>query len=253
LGLLLEHGCEKHHNDFIANALRTRGVDPEQYGWASVQLDGGIEKVTQKVGTWFENAASKFVNDSRQQVGLSSLVVAIMCSEPTIDQKGARTFSGLVQSLVQAGASVLIPQRCALLTNPSFLDDLMDAHGVTPSLAFGQPLVKHGGCFVMATPTSHWVEILGGLCSSGAQIALALSTRPMQGHPMLPVLQISTHFLPSSDFDGWIDADVTEQHNVNKLIGLAVNTLSMVDDRFVRRVTSNVDFQISRGELGCST
>jgi hypothetical protein len=44
--VLLEHGCEKHHNDSLAADLAHDGVSPEAFGWASVQMDGGIRKVT---------------------------------------------------------------------------------------------------------------------------------------------------------------------------------------------------------------
>ena len=56
LGLLLEHGCEKTHNDHVLHALETHGIDSARYGWASIQLDGGIEAVTRKVERWFEGA-----------------------------------------------------------------------------------------------------------------------------------------------------------------------------------------------------
>lgn len=46
--VLLEHGCEKHHNDSVAADMARAGVDKSKFGWASVQLDGGIRKVTQR-------------------------------------------------------------------------------------------------------------------------------------------------------------------------------------------------------------
>ena len=36
-GCLLEHGCEKTHNDHVADALESCGVSLGDYGWASVQ------------------------------------------------------------------------------------------------------------------------------------------------------------------------------------------------------------------------
>ena len=45
----------------------------------------------------------------------------------------------------------------------------------------------------METQTDHWVETLTGLGGTGAQILIAhVAEHPMQGHPMLPVLQTST-------------------------------------------------------------
>jgi len=36
--LLLEHGCERTHNDYFADALAERGADASRYGWASLTL-----------------------------------------------------------------------------------------------------------------------------------------------------------------------------------------------------------------------
>ncbi|MGI9336241.1 MAG: UxaA family hydrolase, partial [Gammaproteobacteria bacterium] len=41
--LLLEHGCEKTHNDAVRHYLLDHGEDLSRFGFASVQLDGGIE------------------------------------------------------------------------------------------------------------------------------------------------------------------------------------------------------------------
>src|SRR5690606_2718269 len=54
--LLLEHGCEKTHNDYMRHQLRQAGIDPASLGWASVQLDGGIDKVLARIEAWFTDA-----------------------------------------------------------------------------------------------------------------------------------------------------------------------------------------------------
>jgi hypothetical protein len=51
--LLLEHGCERTHNDLMRHALQERGIDPGRFGYASIQRDGGIDKVVNKVEQWF--------------------------------------------------------------------------------------------------------------------------------------------------------------------------------------------------------
>ena len=53
--LLLEHGCEKTHNDYLRHDWPGAGIDPDRFGWASVQLDGGIEAVTAKAADWFRD------------------------------------------------------------------------------------------------------------------------------------------------------------------------------------------------------
>jgi len=53
--LLLEHGCEKTHNDEFRVNLEKLGVEQARFGWASIQNDGGIEAVTGRVMDWFRN------------------------------------------------------------------------------------------------------------------------------------------------------------------------------------------------------
>src|SRR5690606_37258348 len=55
--LLLEHGCEKTHNDAFRNLLGTLKIPAGQLGWASIQLDGGLENVTRKVMDWFHGVS----------------------------------------------------------------------------------------------------------------------------------------------------------------------------------------------------
>src|SRR6185503_4226552 len=62
--LVLEHGCEKTHNDAMRNFIVDHGLDPASFGWASIQLDGGLEKVTDKVADFFrENLKGKGNDD----------------------------------------------------------------------------------------------------------------------------------------------------------------------------------------------
>ena len=54
--LFLEHGCEKAHNDYIHSLLQEAGLSREDFGWASVQLDGGIASVLDKIEGYFAGA-----------------------------------------------------------------------------------------------------------------------------------------------------------------------------------------------------
>ena len=47
--VLLEHGCEQTHNDAVRRHLAERGVSADRFGWASVQMDGGIANVRARV------------------------------------------------------------------------------------------------------------------------------------------------------------------------------------------------------------
>jgi altronate dehydratase len=47
--MLLEHGCEKVHNDAVRHYLEARGIDSAHLGFASVQMDGGLDNVRHKI------------------------------------------------------------------------------------------------------------------------------------------------------------------------------------------------------------
>ena len=56
--VLLEHGCEQTHNDAVRRHIAARGLAAERFGWASVQMDGGIASVRAKVAGQLEAMAA---------------------------------------------------------------------------------------------------------------------------------------------------------------------------------------------------
>ena len=77
LGLLLEHGCEKTHNDHVRHEIQKLGISPERYGWASVQLDGGIDAVIEKVQDWFSETLADKPSVPVVDAGLEHLCIAV--------------------------------------------------------------------------------------------------------------------------------------------------------------------------------
>jgi hypothetical protein len=57
----------------MSEHLRTMGVNTSDFGWASVQLDGGISKVTEKVMAWFENKFSQENVKKYPEIGLTKI------------------------------------------------------------------------------------------------------------------------------------------------------------------------------------
>ena len=57
--VLLEHGCEQTHNDAVRHHLAARGLSADRFGWASVQMDGGIASVRAKVARQLEAMAAE--------------------------------------------------------------------------------------------------------------------------------------------------------------------------------------------------
>ncbi len=55
--------------------MKKAQVNPQSFGWASVQLDGGIDSVTEKVIHWFEDKLS-VVQQQRQSSTNSTTTTA---------------------------------------------------------------------------------------------------------------------------------------------------------------------------------
>ena len=87
-GLLLEHGCEKTHNDYMANQLAQQGVDRQRFGWASVQMDGGIEQVAEKVEAWFGEALGGLSDPEWADAGLGALRLWAVGQRPRARYRG---------------------------------------------------------------------------------------------------------------------------------------------------------------------
>ena len=137
--VLLEHGCEMTHNDAVRNHLAARGVAAERFGWASVQLDGGIASVQAKVTRQLEEmAAARAAADSgRRRVGANELRLALVADGPLARAMG-EALGRLAAGLVAAGATVVVPDSGELLGNDGFRHAVF-ANGAVPaaSLAFG--------------------------------------------------------------------------------------------------------------------
>ncbi len=247
-GLLLEHGCEKTHNDYMANQLASRGVDRQCFGWASVQLDGGIEQVTEKVEAWFGEALGGLPDPEWAAAGLDALRLGLLDSG-TVPDAAAEQLAHLTAAIVSAGGTVVLPGNASLLSSAAYLDNLKTRSSIAASLAYGQTATP--GLHVMETPTRHWVETLTGLGATGVEIMLAhVSGPPLQAHPMIPLLQMA-----SGAETAWsADMDLTLDDGASWTEALLPLVLSVASRAYVPKLyeQGNTDFQVSRGLLGIS-
>ena len=183
LGLLLEHGCEKTHNDHVRYEIQKLGISPERYGWASVQLDGGIDAVIEKVQDWFSDELADKPAVPVVDAGLEHLCIAVT-STGAVTEEVSQSLTQLTHSVVAAGGTVVVP------ANATFI-----RHGtrrVPTTLAYGQRVEK-AGFHVMETPTDQPTETLTGLGATGVDLALAhIVGAPLQSHVMVPLIQVST-------------------------------------------------------------
>jgi altronate dehydratase len=109
----------------------------------------------------------------------------------------------------------------------------------------------------MATPTAHFVEALTGLGATGVQLIVAhVAESAMQGHPMIPTLQVATSGSGgnafAADLDMVMDGDAADTAPVrDQLSGLIRGTLTRA---YLPSAWSrgHTDFQLTRGLLGVS-
>jgi altronate dehydratase len=253
-GLLLEHGCEKTHNDYFRNRLEEAGLDPNRFGWASVQLDGGIDSVVAKVENWFTETLDSAEALEYEGAGLEALRLGLYASGPISDE-AAESLAEITLAVVGSGGTVIVPERAALLSSPAYLEAVLGDRPVENTLAYGQAVpVGKQGLHVMEAPTDHWVETATGLGATGVEVMLAhVAGHPLQAHRMIPLLQVSS------------DAETLEKHAEDLDVLLErtpfewtqqiLRTVAAIASReYVPRLfeAGNTDFQFTRGLLGVS-
>jgi altronate dehydratase len=248
-GLFLEHGCEKTHNDYMRAQLAQAGGDPARFGWASVQLDGGIEKVLRKIEDWLRGKLAVSEPPSVETAGLDALRLGLLTAEPVPAPLG-EALAALTRTIVAAGGTVVVPQSSTLLASAEFLEGTLGKRLPEPTLAYGQS-ASDAGFHIMQTPTSHWVETLTGLGATGVEIMLACpGARPAQGHPLVPMLHavVGGPRTPAG-FDVVLDGEPGSW--ALALLGRLAETGSR---RYTPQLFAQgaVDFQLTRGLMAMS-
>ena len=253
-GLLLEHGCEKTHNDYFRNRLEEAGLDPSRFGWASVQLDGGIDSVVAKVEDWFTETLDSTEVLEYEGAGPEALRLGLYASGPISDE-AARSLAEITLAVVGSGGTVVVPERAALLSSPAYLEAVLGDRPLENTLAYGQAVpVGKQGLHVMEAPTDHWVETATGLGATGVEVMLAhVAGHPLQAHRMIPLLQASSD--PETLEKHAEDLDVLLEGDSSGWTEQMLERVAAVASReYVPRLfeAGNTDFQFTRGLLGVS-
>ena len=251
--LLLEHGCEKIPNDVMRHQLETNGVPLARFGWASVQLDGGIEKALGNVEAWFAERFAALPPAETKTADLGALSLGLMTATP-VGAQTATALAAITRAIVGRGGSVLLPESDPLLANETFRTAVLGRTAPHATLAYGQT-VGRPGLHVVASETEHWVENLTGLGGCGAHLVLGLvSGNAQQGHPLLPVIQVAETGqrgkLPADDIDFFLtgNARADEAELLRAIVRVAQRELTPVS-----MAQGSVDFQFTRGLLGVTT
>ncbi|PAW66204.1 MAG: hypothetical protein B9S34_08655 [Opitutia bacterium Tous-C1TDCM] len=255
--LLLEHGCEKIPNDVMRRHLESAALPLDRYGWASVQLDGGIEKALAKIEAWFAEKLAALppasAADPLPENETPALTLALQAAAP-VTPATAAAFAAVARAVLSAGGSVVLAESDSLLADAAFRTPLLGAAAPTATLQYGQPIAEPG-LHVVASETDHWVENLTGFGGNGAHLALGVvDEHAQQGHPLLPVIQCAEPArrgtLPADDLDlfltGAPDADAAELLAWIRAVARRTRTPVATAQGFV-------DFQLTRGLLGLTT
>ena len=251
--LLLEHGCEVTHNDFMRHRLAELGYDLDRFGWASVQLDGGIASVLDRVEAWFAESAAADAAPAHTQGSLASLRLGLLATAP-VPAAAASALAVVAANVAAAGGTVVAAQSGFLLHTPAFVDGtLAEPAALEPTLAYSHRAVMPG-FHIMATPTDHPVEILTGLGATGLDAVVAYAgAHPLQGHPLIPVLEIATTADCPPDMAGDLDLvlDGDPQQWPDQILA-RLGELAAHHYVPTRLSQGNIDFQITRGLMGIS-
>jgi altronate dehydratase len=251
--MLLEHGCEKITNDVMRGELGRAGVVSERFGWASVQLDGGIAKVLDKIEAWFAATLATFPPPAAALADLGALTLGLMTSAAIADPT-ASTLASVTRTIVGLGGSVLIPESDSLLANPIFNTQVMGSTVPHPTLSYGEPLAQRG-LHIVASETDHWVENLTGLGGCGTHLVLSVvDGHARQGHPLFPVIQIAevtrSPGLKVEELDLLLTGNSSQDVAAIEELLVAVAELKQVP---VATSQGLVDFQFTRGSLGVTS
>lgn len=161
--LMLEHGCEKTHNDAFRQQLPPEAIS--RLGWGSIQLDGGIESTIQKGLAFFSTRRPPL---RREPAPISALRLGMVSADGPLPD----FLRELAEDLANAGALVVIP-------------------GEPATIDYGQPAPSHG-LHQMRAPTDHYIEILTGLGATGVELILAwIDGPPAAAHPFIPTIELN--------------------------------------------------------------
>ena len=294
--VLLEHGCEQTHNDAVRRHLAARGLAADRFGWASVQLDGGIARVRARVTRQLEAMAARRASETsrgepadavpqaaqdegrttgpgpdatdrsrrkaepasgfvRTSVGAGEIRIALVADGPLPDAMG-EAFGRLAAGLVASGARVVVPDDDGLVGSLGFRNAVFPG-GEIPgaSLAFGRP-ADEAGFHVMETPTENPVETLAGLGATGVDLMLChIGRMPLQGHPMLPLVQVTADPAVAARYGRDLDAIFVSERDPSGIVAdLATLAADVASCRYRPRLWSRgvTEFQLTRGRLGLS-
>ncbi|GAB2555915.1 UxaA family hydrolase [Kribbella endophytica] len=251
MALLLEHGCEKTHNDYFRSKLVEAGADPSRFGWASIQADGGLDAVGERVREWFGSFDLPAPAEVDGDVG--ALTVGLE-ARGALSDATAEALALIGGEIVGSGGSVVLSSRGGLLESKVFRAAAFGSADVVGStVAHGQRFVVPGW-HVMRMPGTDWMETATGFGAGGVQQILAhVAGGTLSAQRFVPVVEFSsdpeTVAKYGDDLDAVAAGDAADQAKTGLEAIAAVASRRQVPKAVA---SGNVGFQITRGLLGTS-
>ena len=212
--LFLSLGCEMVSPGFIKSAMRgedigfpeitaaaqTAKLDPERFGWLTIQDAGGTEHTLTAAEEWF-NKKLKTAGTSTPTIGNARDMKVGLMATGYISEAAQASVIEFARQIVAGGGSVVIPECSTLLQTT----ELFAKFPVEPSLSFAQS-IDQPGLHVMQSITDNRIEQVTGLGAATDVILNFTETRPITAHTLTPTLNITPSTV-RGDFDLQLQAD----------------------------------------------
>ena len=252
--LLLEHGCEQTHNDAMRHFLEQQGVPQEHVGFASVQMDGGIDAVVAKASGWFSETGAGLPPRPPATPALETLRLGLLAHGP-LPAIVTRAMALLAGQVAAAGGLVVLAENAEFLKDDAFRQALLADPGAAPSIGYGET-PRGMGLHIMETPTGHGVETLSAMAATGVEVMCAhVGGAPLQAHPLVPLLQVSADAQTCARHAADLDlAWETAQDPAALAADMLQMALRTAAGGYTPHLLAqgNTDFQLTRGWLGLS-
>lgn len=206
--LFLSLGCEMMSPSFIQSIMRGEDVgfpeittaaqkaaiNPEKFGWVTIQEAGGTEHSVTAVEDWFAQRLRQRNSGQAAKGRGRDLRIGITTTSP-IGEDLIDSLSEFIRQVITAGGSIVLPETSHELQSKG----LFQQTPVKPSLAFAQS-IEAPGLHVMQSITDNPIELVTGLGAATDVIIHCSETRPITAHPLTPTLNITIAAV-SGDFD----------------------------------------------------
>ncbi|ADE53742.1 UxaA family hydrolase [Coraliomargarita akajimensis] len=206
--LFLSLGCEMVSPGFIKSAMRGEDIgfpeitaaakksnlDPDKFGWLTIQDAGGTEHTLTAASEWFDQALSKAPSCEAAEGNAANLRVGLLTSG-FVSDVAQDSIAEYARQIISAGGSVVIPQASTLLHS----DKLFAQFPIEPSLVFAQA-IDEPGLHVMESVTDNRLEQVTGLGAAVDVIINFSETRPITAHTLTPTLNVTASQV-RGDFD----------------------------------------------------